>query len=120
MRRIVLLACLITAVSATSPARAADSRPAAGPNADSTPLQVGGAAPPAATQDCPPRPPGSEGAPSAIVVALDPDTLWRPRGAEVRFSISRPGGPVEVTRVRVCFGWSSPNQGFRDSHALMG
>jgi hypothetical protein len=120
MRRIVLLAWLIMAVS---PVRAADSGAAGVPTPDSTAVQVGGGAQTAAAQageDCPRQPPGAEGAPSSIVVALDPDTLWRPRGAEVRFTISRPGGPVEVSRVRVCFGWSSPDKEFHASHLLMG
>src|SRR5690348_7890903 len=29
----------------------------------------------------------TEGSPSAVVVELDPETVWRPRGAEVRFFI---------------------------------
>ena len=62
----------------------------------------------------------AEGAPSAIIVELDPDTLWRPRGAEVRFTIRGPGGPVAVSKVRVCFGWSSPDGEFRRSQALVG
>jgi hypothetical protein len=120
MRRILLLVCLIVAVS---PAWAADATVAtAGPNADSTPLQTGGAQPETALQseNCPARPPLAEGAPSAILVALDPDTLWRPRGSEVRFTISRPGGTVGVAKVRVCFGWSSPDGEFRKSQDLIG
>ena len=46
------------------------------------------------------------GAPSAYVVQLDPDTLWRPRGAEVRFTIGGTSGtPPQVKRVWVCFRW---------------
>jgi hypothetical protein len=128
MRHILLLVCLIVA---TSPTWAADT--AAAPNADSTPLQTGGApagpgqstggaqtATAVPSENCPARPPLAEGAPSAILVALDPDTLWRPRGSEVRFTISRPGGPVGVAKVRVCFGWSSPDGAFRQNQELMG
>jgi hypothetical protein len=126
MCRIVLLVCLIVAVS---PAWAADTTVAttataatAGPNADSTPLQTGAGQPATALQsaNCPARPALAEGAPSAILVALDPDTLWRPRGSEVRFTISQPGGTVGVASVRVCFGWSSPDGEFRQTQVLMG
>ncbi len=47
------------------------------------------------------------GAPSDIVIQLDPDTLWRPRGTEVRFTISgSSGSPPHVRRVLACFRWS--------------
>jgi hypothetical protein len=99
------------------------------PNATATP-QAGssqaGATQAGATQvappqaDCPARPPLAEGAPSAIIVELDPNTLWRPRGSEVRFTIRNPGGTVSVTKVRVCFGWGSPDGEFRNNQALIG
>ena len=126
MGRILLLVCLIVAVS---PAWAADPAVStAGPNADSPPLQTGvgrttAEAPSEAalqSENCPARPPLAQGAPSAILVALDPDTLWRPRGSEVRFTISRPGGTVGVAKVRVCFGWSSSDGQFRKSQELIG
>jgi hypothetical protein len=121
MLRVLLLCCLIVAVS---PARGADSSGAtSGPNADSTPLQPPGASQGAAalqSENCPARPPLAQGAPSAISVQLDPDTLWRPRGSEVRFTISSPGGPVGVAKVRVCFGWSSPDGEFRKNQDLLG
>ena len=135
MHRILLLFCLIVAAAAGSlivaapAARAADNTAAgAAPTADSTPLK-----PPAAARNagnpgevearsanCPARPPMAEGSPSAIVMELDPDTLWRPRGAEVRFTIRNPGGTVGVAKVRVCFGWSSPDGDFRPYQALVG
>jgi hypothetical protein len=85
MHRILLLLCLIVAMPA---ARAADSA-TSGPNADTTPLQQAGA--PAQPAGCPMRPRPTDGAPSNIIVELDPDTLWRPCGAEVRFTIRGPG-----------------------------
>jgi hypothetical protein len=125
MRHILLLFCLIAAVS---PALAADGTATAGPNADSTPMQpaagkqtVGHQAGSASqSENCPARPPLAEGSPSAISVELDPDTLWRPRGAEVRFTIRNPGGSVGVTQVRVCFGWSSADGEFRKGQGLLG
>jgi hypothetical protein len=127
MPRILLLCCLFVAVSsATGLSWAADGTVAtAGPNADSTSLQPGAADPhqiaiPVPPQNCPPRPPLAQGAPSAIIVELDPNTLWRPRGAEVRFTIRNPGGTVGVTKVRVCFGWSSPDGEFRKNQNLVG
>ena len=46
------------------------------------------------------------GPPSSYVVELDPDTLWRPRGTEVRFTIgSTTGTAPQVKRVLVCFRW---------------
>lgn len=114
MRRILLLFCLI--VLATLAWAAGTDGAKTGPNADSPPLH----SMPAPSLDCPARPPMAEGAPSAILVTLDPDTLWRPRGSEVRFTIRNPGGTVEVTKVRVCFGWSSANAAFRESQPLIG
>ena len=133
MRRALLLFWLIVGILgwAEAPAWTADSASsatAAAPNADSPPLQMDVASQagtqagskPGLSENCPDRPPAAQGAPSAIVVQLDPDTLWRPRGAEVRFTISGPGGPVGVAKVRVCFGWSSPDGAFRQSQALIG
>jgi hypothetical protein len=127
MLRVLLLLFLIVAAGPGAiPAWAADATGAtAGPNADSTPLQAGAAngqrpEVPAPAQNCPPRPPLAQGAPSNIIVELDPNTLWRPRGAEVRFTIRNPGGTVGVAGVRVCFGWSSPNGEFRKSQSLVG
>jgi hypothetical protein len=97
----------------------ATATPQAGATQAATP-QAGAtqAAPPQA--DCPARPPLAEGAPSTIIVELDPNTLWRPRGSEVRFTIRNPGGTVSVTKVRVCFGWGSPDGEFRNNQALIG
>jgi hypothetical protein len=127
MHRILLLLCLIIAAPS---ARAVETASAAttGPNADSTPLQPGTGKQSAGHQDensalsenCPARPPLAEGAPSAVVVELDPNTLWRPRGSEVRFTVRNPGGSVSVTKVRVCFGWSSSDAAFRKSQVLIG
>jgi len=112
MRRILLLLCLVM----TAPgSRAAE--PAAAPDADSVAMH---AAAPVQPADCPARPPATVGAPSNIVVELDPNTLWRPRGAEVRFTIRSPGVTLGVTKVRVCFGWSSPDDDFRKRQVLIG
>jgi hypothetical protein len=123
MRRILLLLCLVIVAL---PAWAAEN--IASPNADSAPLQRGvanqtGGNQPEALQlpaNCPARPPPSEGAPSTILVGLDPDTLWRPRGSEVRFTIRSPGGTIGVSKVRVCFGWSSPGEELLKNQALIG
>ena len=126
VHRILLLFCLIVAAppvwAAGSTVTASDAT--SGPNANSPPLQPAqtGTPPPEAAQPseaCPPRPPLAEGAPSDIVVALDPDTLWRPRGGEVRFTIRNPAGSVTVSHVRVCFGWSSADGAFRKSQTLL-
>jgi hypothetical protein len=118
MYRVLLLFCLIVAAF---PVRAADSTgAAAAPNADSPEHQAVTGQNATATENCPKRPPLAEGAPSAVIVQLDPDTLWRPRGSEVRFTISNPGGTVAVTKVRVCFGWSSTDGNFGKDQALIG
>jgi hypothetical protein len=58
------------------------------------------------------------GAPVSVVVELDPDTLWRPRGGEVRFTIAKngPSGMPSITNVAVCFGWSQA-AGTKDTRA---
>jgi hypothetical protein len=121
MRRILLLFCLIVASPSVW---AADGGATTGPNADSPPLQTGAGGlkdqTPASPETCPMRPPVAQGAPSSVLVELDPDTLWRPRGSEVRFTIRNPSGTVGVSRVRVCFGWSSPDGEFRNKQALIG
>jgi hypothetical protein len=114
MHRILLLLCLIVAAL---PARAADTA-TSGPNADSVPLGPN-TSPPLST-DCPARPPGAEGAPSNFVVELDPDTLWRPRGSEVRFTIRGPASTVIIKKVRVCFGWSNPGGQLHEAQTLVG
>jgi len=126
MHRLLLPFCLIVAAFS---AWAADNGGAmSGPNADSPPLQPDVVNPSAGQRsgtpqmpaNCPARPPLAEGAPSGILVELDPDTLWRPRGSEVRFTIRNPGGTVAVSRIRVCFGWTSPDGAFRNNQALVG
>ena len=63
----------------------------------------------AATSPCDSVPASARlGAPSAILIQLDPDTLWRPQGSEVRFTIaSTTGGLPAVTQVTSCFRWES-------------
>jgi hypothetical protein len=60
----------------------------------------------------------TEGSSSAVVVELDPDTVWRPRGAEVRFFIRGSGGTVAVQSVQVCFAWS-PTSADPGTHYLI-
>jgi hypothetical protein len=115
MIRILLL--LMVALAA-APAAHAAGEATNGPNADSSPAQRKSA--PAGTAACPDRPAPNVGNQSAVIVALEPDTLWRPRGAEVRFTIQAPSGPADVKSVRVCFGWSSPDGDHSDTHALSG
>ncbi len=114
-RILLLLLCLIVAVPA---ARAADG--ADGPNPESVPLKLPHATGTVLSANCPARPPIAEGAPSSLIVELDPDTLWRPQGGEVRFTIRNPGGTVAVSKVRVCFGWSSPDGEDHADHGLIG
>ena len=114
MYRILLLLSLVFTVPG---ARAADTT-ASGPNAETPTLHPNAA--PGPGDNCPTRPQADLGAPSTMVVELDPDTLWRPRGAEVRFTIRGPAGPVVVKQTRVCFGWSSPDGQFDNRHGLIG
>lgn len=51
-----------------------------------------------------PIPAALQGGSSRVVVELDPDTIWRPRGSEVRFVIR--GDGIAVTNVQACFAWS--------------
>ena len=120
MRCILLFLCLI--VGALPAAAETRSNSTSGPNAESVPMrQASTSDTAAAAENCPDRPPLAQGAPSSVVVQLDPDTLWRPRGAEVRFTISSAsGGPIGVTKVRVCFGWSSSDGDFRNAQTLRG
>jgi hypothetical protein len=113
---LLLLAFLVLGASAAV-AAAADA-PAGAPNADTPPLHPSPTV--AQSGDCPPRPPSAEGAPSSIVVELDSDTLWRPRGAEVRFTIRGTAGAVVVKKTRVCFAWSSPGGTSGDVHGEIG
>ena len=120
MRRIFVLAVLALldlAVFVMPAAFAADGSPTA-PNPDTTSLNPKTSSTP--NVNCPNRPPAAEGAPSDMIVELDPNTLWRPRGSEVRFSIRGPGSAVAVKKVKVCFGWSSPDAQFEDINALVG
>lgn len=117
------LILLIVALVVAAPAAFAADGVAAGPNAQSPPLQSekNAVQAPAASGTCPDRPKTAEGAPSAMIVSLDPDTLWRPRGSEVRFTIGTSGGStVAVTKVRVCFGWSNPNGEYQKFNDLRG
>jgi hypothetical protein len=118
MHRVLLLICL--AIAPLGAHAAENPAATAGPNADSNPTAGPQSAIPSPSGNCPARPPPTQGAPSAIVVELDPDTLWRPRGSEVRFTIRNPGGTVGVSKVRVCFGWSSPDGEFRQRQDLVG
>jgi hypothetical protein len=56
---------------------------------------------------CPQRPEAGIGNGSTVIVALASDTLWRPRGSEVRFIVNNAGQTAAIQQVRVCFGWSS-------------
>jgi hypothetical protein len=87
------------------PARAQDASDASAPTPISAP-PVGPKQPP--KNDCPERPPADSTESGDVVVTLDPDTLWRPRGSEVRFTVSgKNGATIAVRRVQVCFGWAA-------------
>ncbi len=88
------------------------------PNADTPTLHPSAAV--ARSADCPQRPVPDEAGPSALVVELDPDTLWRPRGSEVRFIIHGVAGSVAVKQTRVCFAWSSPDGTFDTKRGQIG
>jgi hypothetical protein len=46
------------------------------------------------------------GEPAGYIVQLNPDTYWRPSGAQVHFTISSTSGtPPQVSRVYACFAW---------------
>jgi len=49
-----------------------------------------------------------QGVRSDVVVDLDPDTLWRPRGSEVRFTFGANGTSAapKIAHVVVCFRWT--------------
>jgi len=62
---------------------------------------------------CPPRPPAGVDTASKVSITLDSDTLWRPRGSEVRFTISGVNlGTIAIQKIQVCMGWqrASPEQ----------
>jgi hypothetical protein len=113
MLRFMILFCMGVLVSPVWAATAP-------PNADTPPLLVTTPNTPSQIMNCPDRPPVAHGAPSNIVVELDPNTLWRPRLAEVRFTIRGPSANVMVKQVRVCFGWSSPDGVDRRAQELVG
>jgi hypothetical protein len=52
-----------------------------------------------------PIPTAIQGGNSKVVVELDPTTIWRPRGSEVRLVFS--GSGIAVQNVQACFGWST-------------
>ena len=111
--RLLVLALMIAPVPAWG-----DETKSNTPSADNTALHASSAA--AEGGVCPQRPPEAIGPRSDIVVELDRDTLWRPRGAEVRFKIVGRNGVVNVSRVRVCFGWSNPGVTDSVAYALRG
>ena len=55
-----------------------------------------------------PIPTAIQGGDSKVVISLDPDTIWRPRGSEVRFTIN--GNSIAVLNVQVCFAWSHADE----------
>jgi hypothetical protein len=59
----------------------------------------------------------AQGTPSTVVIELEPSTVWRPRGGEVRFFIR--GSGITVQTVQACFAWSQtsgvPQSGYLTS-----
>ena len=110
----ILLAIPLRPVEAQS---ASGAQTASAPNAIDEHRAQAVAQPPAVNAAEPPLvgcetelPNARVGAPSKLVVQLDPDTLWRPRGAEVRFTLgSGSGSPPLVSRVLACFRWRLVN-----------
>jgi hypothetical protein len=99
------LAWLMLIALSAGPALAANDAADSGkPNAVSEPRN---SAPTPGSSACPDRPPPGVGKSSTLVVALASDTLWRPRGGEVRFTITGAGQTAVIHQVHVCFGWSS-------------
>jgi hypothetical protein len=65
---------------------------------------------------CPMRPAAGLAVPSKIVVALASDTLWRPAGGEVRFTVTdTAGSTIAVKQVQVCLGWSYSEENASDA-----
>lgn len=101
---------------------------ASAPNATNTAVPIPTAATPATAPDAARRQSdctvlrrqATQGTSSELVIELDPQTLWRPRGAEVRFTIN--GSGISVQNVQVCFAWSyaqGPNASRSDAfHAV--
>jgi hypothetical protein len=85
--------------------------PASTPNPATTPIGAAPAQGETSQRDQPntctlPIAAAIQGGDSRVVIALDPETLWRPRGSEVRFTIE--GSGLSVQNVQVCFAWSHP------------
>jgi hypothetical protein len=137
MRRLVCLFAMFMAAAMPAPASASMGAQTQGTaQTGSTPSPVSPAPGAAAVKpDAPPPPaaqlqrqgtlpanceselPGARiGAPSGYVVQLDPDTLWRPRGTEVRFTIASTAGPLpNIVSVQACFRWEYVKQAERQA-----
>ncbi|MGX7709342.1 hypothetical protein [Methylobacterium sp. Gmos1] len=90
----------------------AQSPPAVSTASQPTPLTERGAAVAPTTSDpgapCPTRPAAGLSQSGDVLITLDPDTLWRPRGGEVHFKIEagKSGSTIAIQKVQVCLGWS--------------
>jgi hypothetical protein len=116
-RRSVWLGLLLTVALSGSVFAAAEPTPAADRAASPSPARPaghGGEAlaeiDPADATDCRhPLKGASQGTASTVVLKLDPETIWRPRGGEVRFFFE--GSGIMVRNVQVCFAWSPVDGG---------
>jgi hypothetical protein len=53
---------------------------------------------------------GSPSALNSLTIVLATDTIWRPRGGEIRFSVDKDGKPAQVANLRVCFRWAAADK----------
>jgi hypothetical protein len=123
-RRSVWLGLLLTVALSGSVFAAAEPTPAADRAASPSPARPaghGGEAlaeiDPADATDCRhPLKGASQGTASTVVLKLDPETIWRPRGGEVRFFFE--GSGIMVRNVQVCFAWSPVDGGAQPASTI--
>lgn len=99
---------LVAGLAALFPTIASAQNTGAAPGAGAALAMQGiGPSPPPSPGSCRREIAGARlGLPSGFNVQLDPNTLWRPPGSEVRFTIaSASGTPPQVVRVYACFRW---------------
>ncbi len=102
------LAGLVLALGALCLPAKADEAAVSAPTPISVAAPAAGQKQSAPPNNCPERPATDINESGDVVVTLDPDTLWRPRGGEVRFTVSsKNGATIAVQRVQVCFGWAA-------------
>jgi hypothetical protein len=61
----------------------------------------------------------SPSASNSLNIVLAADTVWRPRGGEVRFTLNSDGKPAQVANLRVCFRWAAADKTALQRFALI-